>query len=298
MNACSSVKLCLICFMFCFSLLNGQNARAEECSGDIRLLEINYLEGSDRLVLLDDQSLWELKPFEKKRSRTAYEWWMGADPVEWSLDQSYFFDIRTWKKETPIRIYKIDRGFHSSFEYVLENIKTDEKVLAKSIPYASRPIPKLEYLLPMLESPYSVPLRISRNISFVDNIILLEDGSFWIVKNWYYNYRSFSEWWKGIEIEQPDSQFVFNLRDWSCEDLIQIYRYSGDSHMYNPHGFKGSDVQGVYECYVFENITQGHFAYAVSISVDQFCDLYAEYVLDELDEAYDDGYDDGLLLGS
>jgi hypothetical protein len=271
MNKGCFLGIFLMISVFSFSAFTAEN---QEDSSDVHLLEVNYFLENKRLLELDNQSLWELKTFKKKRSKTVWEWWKKVEPAEWSLDESYFFDIKNWKKDAVIQVSKVNKTLYPDFEYVLTHLETQEKVLAKPIPYASQPIPKIEYLLPMLEFPYKAPMCIWRNVFQVNNIILLEDGTFWKLSQFHPNVRSLTEWWYGVQIEQPDPCFVFYLSNWKISDVVQLYRYETETSK---------------EVYAIENLTRGNFAYVTPISLDVLCDLYNSYAL----ELYDDGYDDG-----
>lgn len=251
--------------------------------GPVRTIVMTHL--NDEWILeLDDGSLWKMMLLQHDRPQTWYEWWYKITPKEWALDNSYFFDPRSWESNVAIQIYEVKDAIFCEYRHLFMNVATGKKAYAEFIPFGTRHVPKLAFVSKFLEFPLGQPSKICNN-EFIKDIVILNDDSIWRVFPAEKKFRSFEQWWNNIKIDQPDSPFVFSVDSWERDDSIQLYFYEEDleiNSIYDHHNRKTG-------LYLIENLSRGQLAYTRPLTVMQLVNLYVEYAREEYDEGYSDG---------
>lgn len=270
--------------------LFGSNFMGKEVE---RGLEVTYSYYEDEWILgLSDGSHWELMPLTEKRKQTWSEWWKNVDPQEWSLSDEFFFDQASWKGKYKISVYEATHSLKSNYDFILINEANQEKAFARFLPYGSQAIPKIGFAKGFFDGAKKTPTRISASDHILNNkdIVVLEDQTAWRLYLSTPNSRSFSQWWNGETIDQPDNEFISELNDWHTLDEIIVYRaQSNENSLFEKYKIAKKDQQ----IFLIENVATKKIAYAESIPLHHLIGLYQE----QFKSAYDDGWREGHLQG-
>lgn len=278
-------------------LLTSFNLFADSFIGDcidINLEVVYSYYKDDWIMGLSDGSSWKLTPLKEKRKRTWTQWWYSDEPKEWQLSDDYVFDPYTWKGSYTIAVHEARDALSSSCQHILENQVTGQKVFAEYIPNGSHFVPRYEYAEQLISNSISSSTSISKTYPVLGNFLLLPDQSIWKVYLMENHEQSWSEWWNGIEVDQPDEMFVSNMDFWRSGDAIKIYHSQvDDSQLKQKYGVKKPN----YEIVLIENKTRSKIAYAGSVSFQDFFDTFLLYSREEYSRGYSDGHDDGYSWG-
>ncbi|MDP1835406.1 MAG: hypothetical protein Q8K75_05695 [Chlamydiales bacterium] len=240
-------------------------------------------------IALDDRSFWELIPQTKKRSRTWSEWWNNIIPMEWHLDDSFFFSPRAWELPIQIQVHSALESPFESSDYILENVATGQKVFARLVALGPGCLANMDSAVEFLNNPVGEPISITRNYHFVEGTLILDDDIIW---------KTYGPHARVVVREKELSygvgaSFDFHLSDWFERDEIQIYECPdqgaiGTIYPYPP-------ILG--PLFLLENKQTGQMKYASQLSTVAFSDLFLRYSKEKADDAYTQGYADGYAAG-
>lgn len=272
-----------------FSLLFG-NTHEERALpiGDVRQVVLNYT-NDQWMICLDDTSCWEIPKLKRNRKKTWHEWWHKIDPEEWTLSDSYFFDPSQWGNHPTVQVYELEEPKLEGYLHLIVNVETDQKVFANYIPLGTKRIPKREFARKFFDYPLAIH-RLDRNLYFVNHMIVLEDQSIWKIVQISKIWRTFADWWNGVEYDQPDPEFLFSLYSWKNSDKIKIYCYTG---MENSHLDIYDRNNHQREMFLLENLSTNSLAFATKESLKSYTDYFLEYSRREYWRGYSDGYSAG-----
>jgi len=258
-------------------------------------LDVAYSYYQDNWIMgLSDGSCWQLLPLKEKRKQTWSEWWQKNEPKEWGLSDEFFFDPLSWMGKYSISVYEAKDSIATGYNYILVNEQNQQKIFAQFIAHGADLIPKIEYAKTIIDRGETETAYILNKYHFVDDIFVLEDKTTWRVKLLSENTRSFSQWWNGVEIDQPDLAFVSNVQDWSPFDEILVHHAS----------FENEDLLRKYkvskreqEVFLLENMTTNKLAYASSVPFKNLLDMLSEHAKNQRKLGYNRGYSDGYSVG-
>jgi hypothetical protein len=74
---------------------------------------------------------------------------------------------------------------------------------------------------PLLAERY---ISVNMKVNNKEQAIQLDDGSLWEIHFMEKKGRSWGEWWRGEQVEQPDARFLCNPKLWKEADSIKVYR--------------------------------------------------------------------------
>lgn len=244
-------------------------------------------------LCLEDGSCWKVLPLKNKRKKTWYEWYYNIVPKEWALDESYFFDPRTWKKNCEIQVYNSSGEFFPQYGHIIENKAIGQKAFAEFIPFGGKHIPKLEFAAHFLPHPYGEEIKILSNQSFI-NILILENHAIWILFPATKRSQSWEDWWNNVHPDQPDLPFLVNLVNWNLDDTLQIYYCPALDSSLNAFYSSKEEHGGMF---LIVNQTKNQMAFAKPISLLEFANYYRIYAMEQWEEGYRRGYEDGYSDG-
>jgi len=284
-------------YLKCLFLFFSVSLFADPFLGEVidRDLDVAYSYYRDDWTMgLSDGSAWKLLPLKEKRQKNWVEWWNQTEPKEWELSDEFFFDPRDWRGKYTIQVYLAKDSIASGFDYILVNENTQQKVFAKFIPHGSDIIPKVDYAKRITENVEPVSTSILASYILTDNVLVLENKSIWKLFPIDTNQRSFTEWWNGIEIDQPDEIFIYEFRDWKISDKIEIYRaHFDDSELSEKYKAKATHC----EIYLLENKTRQKFAYAWDMPLGDLLEALNNNGWSQWQTGYSEGYFQGYYHG-
>ncbi len=258
-------------------------------------LDVEYSYNQKAWIMgLSDGSSWKLFPLSEKRKQSWTEWWGGTEPKEWSLSEEYFFDPYNWKGTYAIAVYEANDALNSSCKHILVNQTTNQKVFAEFIPYGSQLIPKLEYAMKVTENSDWIKTNVLDSYHFTDDFLILENNSVWKLHLIDQNSQTWSEWWQGTEIDQPDEMFISSIKDWKNNDRIRIHQAELDNLDIHQ---KYKVVKPLRKIFFLENKSRGKAAYASSVSLKDFIEISQEEAEKKIKSAYSQGHSDGYWSG-
>jgi len=284
------------------SFAHAEDYVGEQLDNSQRII-FSYFDNDEWTVGLEDGSYWKIHILKSKRKQTWSEWWSSNEPEEWSLDDQFFFEPGDWKENNALTVNRTTSNIFSNCSFVLENSMTNQKAFAEFIPFHSKYIPKLTYAEPFFSYPEGgaskIAYRIGSRSSNLKNIVILEDNSCWQIYPFSNNVTSWGQWFRGEEIDQPDSNFVFQTTDWIFNDELQLYFQEGDASLaqkYEPALLKPS--RSKHGIYLFENLRTKQFAYAKKLSVSELIQSFEVYAEEQKDLGYTEGYRKGKSEGA
>ncbi len=278
--------------MFCSSALFADPILGDKIDEDLDVV-YSYLQ-NDWIMGLSDGSSWKLMPLKEKRKQTWAEWWGQTEPKEWKLSDEFFFDPRDWRGRYTVQVYLAKDSVASGYDYILVNEYTNQKVFAKFVPYGADFIPKMEYARRIMESGEPVSSSVLAAYTFLDDVVTLEDKSIWKLNLIGKNSASLSEWWNGVEIDQPDTAFVSKLSEWKASDKIEIYHAHFDDSELNQ---KYRVSKALQEIYLLENKTRHKMAYANEMSFKDLLDGLQKHGDNQHEKGYSTGFSEGYKKG-
>lgn len=278
--------------MFCGAALFAEPFTGDKIDEDLDVV-YSYLQ-NDWTMGLSDGSSWKLMPLKEKRKQTWAEWWNETEPKEWQLTEEYFFDPRDWKGRISVTVLLAKDSIASEYNYILMNEHTKQKVFAKYVPYGSDYVPKIEYARRIMEENAPSSSSILASYNFLEDVLTLEDKSIWKVQLISKNRATISQWWNGVEIDQPDSVFVSNLDEWKASDKIEIYHAHFDNSELNQKYHVSNRVQ---EIYLLENKTRRKMAYANEMAFKDLLDGLQKHGEHQYESGYSSGFSDGYRKG-
>lgn len=262
---------------------NAQITSEETPIGLSKTVILTHLDSFHWVIELDDQSYWNVLPLKKNRKKTWGEWWNRIIPLEWSLDDDYFFDPNEWTN-AEIQVYELEEAVFPGYFHLLVNLNTGQKAFAEFISLTHRPVPTLEFCSKFFNFPLGPEKKIC-NEHFMRNIIILEDNTIWRVIVAEKKPGWFSRWWYGKQIIPSEEPFVKSLSSWAKKDSVQIYSCPDEKLINSIYDSKN---RRKVLCLI-ENRSKNELAYCYSMSLLDFeiaCKLFAK-------EYYDEGYSDG-----
>ncbi len=259
----------------------------------------SYYDNSDWTIGLEDGSSWRIHILKDKREKNWYEWWNKITPKEWELDKSFFFEPSDWSENNELSVYHTKGNLYEDCGYVLENHATNQKAFAKFIPFNF--IPKMRSIEPFLEEPEIVQAKIACSFydcsSILNQTFILEDDSCWVIFPYKGNSSSWSQWFKGKEVDQPDPEFVFHASNWCFNDNLKIYFHEGDLNLitkYQPNYSKFRS-RGVF---LIINLSKNQVAYANKVPLSKLVKNFQIEKKAEYQNGFNKGYDNGRLAGN
>lgn len=258
-------------------------------------LEVMYSYYQDNWIMgLSDGSCWQLMPLKEKRKQSWTEWWKNNEPKEWELTDEFFFDPVNWMGKYKISVHEANDSIATGYSFILVNEQNQQKIFAQFIAHGADLIPKIEYAKTIIDRGDTEPSRILNKYHFVDDILVLDDKTSWKLNLLSENARSFSQWWNGEEIDQPDPSFVSTMQDWSPFDEILVHHAA----------FENKDLLAKYkvskreqEVYLVENMTTNKLAYASSVAYKNLLEMLSEHAKNQRKLGYNRGYSDGYSVG-
>lgn|GEM_PF-3509751 len=288
-------KYLLVLFTIFITASYAENYLGERIDDSQRVV-YSYYDNSDWTIGLEDGSSWRIHILKDKREKTWYEWWNEITPKEWDLEESFFFDPSDWSENNELSISRTTGNLYDDCAYILENHSTNQKAFAKFIPYNF--IPKMRFIEPFLEEPELNQAKISCTFqdcsSVLNNTLILEDDSCWVIFPFKENASSWSQWWKGEEVDQPDPEFVFESSNWCFNDSLKLYFHEGDLDLidkYQPNHSKFNRL-GVY---LIRNLSRSQVAYANKVPLSKLVKNFQTEKKREYQKGYNNGYDNGRL---
>ncbi|MBS0629155.1 MAG: hypothetical protein JSS30_02890 [Verrucomicrobia bacterium] len=281
------------CLVFCTSALFASESFIGDKIDEKLDVVYSYLQ-NDWIMGLSDGSSWKLMPIKEKRPQTWTEWWDQTEPKEWRLSDEFFFDPRDWRGRYTVKVYLAKDSVASGYDYILVNETTDQKVFAKFVPYGADFIPKIDYARRIKEQGEPISSTVLASYTFLDDVVTLEDKSIWKLHLVGKNSASFSEWWNGVEIDQPDDTFVSKLSDWKSTDKIDIYHAHFEDSELNQK-YRVSKPQQ--EIYLLENRTRHKMAYANEMCFKDLLDGLQKHGESQHEKGYSSGFSEGYKKG-
>lgn len=252
-----------------------------------------YSQGSC-VVGLSDGSCWQLLPLREKRKQSWTEWWKGQKPKEWHLSDAFFFDPADWKGKFKVSVHEARDSIATGYRFILVNQESQEKIFAQFLAHGSELLPKIEYAKTILDGDEMALAKLLCCYKFVDDVIVLDDKTIWQLHLFEKQGRSFSQWWRGEEIDQPDEPFISSLSDWNLFDEIAVHHsVVGDQELAEKYGVS----QREQELYLVENHTSGKVAYATEVPFKNLLNMLYEHAENERKRGYSEGYAAGKSAG-
>lgn len=245
------------------------------------------------VIELDDDSFWTPLVLEK-RQQTWSEWWNNATPPELMLDDRFFINSQKWDKSTYVQVYEAHPVLYPEYPYVLENLKTGEMVFAKLVSPNEIRLPKMEAVQKFFDNPMGSPFLLGRNLNFLGNLVMLNEGAIWQLYPVDPVKQSWGEWWNGLKPEQPDVEFLVELQYWKLCDPLQIYYFDIDTQKL---ASTYKLIQRSSTLYLMENQRTGQLAYVRPVSAIEFNDLFLSYAFNEYKRGVKEGYNSGYSSG-
>lgn len=259
--------------------------------GSPRFAVLNVVD-KDWFIGLEDESYWQVMPLKNKPKRSWHEWWNNITPKEWVLDDSFFFDPRSWEHPLLIQVYEANNSLYPGYRYVLENVATGQRAFAELVAEDSGHTPTLEAASKYFENPKGDQQPLARNQHFLRGIVVLKNDSIWRDLRTDERARAWQQWWKDVRTADADSSFVFELSGWMPGDDIQVYAHdSEESLTSSKYGQIDKHV------YLLQNKTRDQLAYAVSVTLMEYSDACERYALDTSAKSYKEGFNDGHTSG-
>jgi len=259
-------------------------------------LEVTYSYYQDNWVMgLSDGSSWQLLPLKEKRKQTWGEWWNGATPKDWELSDEFFFDRANWKGKYKISVYEASDSIATGYDFILVNSENQQKVFARFIPHGTDLIPKIEYAKTIIEQAKRSAARVLKSYGYIDNLLILDNQTSWKLNLLEEKYRSFSQWWNGEQIDQPDPEFVSKADEWKPFDQIVVYDIQFDNNLLFEKYHVSTRDQLVY---LVENLSTGKLVYANSVTFNNLLHALEQHATDQYYLGYSLGYDRGYSDGN
>lgn len=270
---------------------------SEDFLGEVidRGLDVRYSYYKDHWVIgLEDGSCWRLLPLKEKRKQTWGEWWSGENPKEWSLSDEFFFDPNSWNGRYQVCIYEAKDSVEKGYNFILANEQNGQKVFARFALNDSGFIPRIAYAKEILDRAESSSSCALKKYRFDEDILILKDCSTWQLVLQTENSRSFSQWWNGEKIDQPDPEFITKIKDWKPFDEIVKHRFCFDyEKLFEKYRVPKIDR----EVCLIENKTLQKFAYAKELSFKAFLEAFETYARKERERGYENGFLRGQNTG-
>ncbi len=250
----------------------------------------NHIEKKEWLIALDDNTLWQVLPLTK-RKQTWYEWWYNIIPLEWSLEEEFFFDPKTWLN-AEIQIYSLEEEIFEGYKYLIQNVETGKCAFAQIIPFGAKLGPFVDYAVNFLTFPLNHSTPIKDKYSLQD-IVILKDYSCWKVLRTSAKNQFFGGWWYNSKNLKPNSLFATSLHNWQESDLLQVFYYIEE----NDDDLKYGIDQQIRILYLIENQTQNQLVHVRPLKLFELEALYADLFRKEYKRGYNNGTEDGRLDG-
>lgn len=144
---------------------------------------------------------------------------------------------------------------------------------------------------------YITPLR--NNL-----IIFLEDNSIWEIFDFDYRFRTWTEWWNGVELRK-DANFIWNDTHWLINDYVAFQ--DKDDVIFCLDALTNNDMQKYNQSqYVLINQDSFKQAFARQINLEFLIEEMHLYAIEQYESGYtdghisgySDGYSDGYSAGS
>lgn len=258
-------------------------------------LEVVYSYYQDNWIMgLSDGSCWQLMPLKEKRKQTWTEWWKSYEPKEWELPEEFFFDPVNWMGKYRVSVFEATDSVATGYDFILVNEQNQQKIFAQFIAHGADLIPKIEYAKTIIDRGDCAEARVMDKYQFVDDILVLDNKSSWKLNLMSENTRTFSQWWNGEEIDQPDSAFISKASEWCPFDEIIVHhaRFENTELFDKYHVSKREQ-----EVYLVENVTRKKLAYACEVSFKNLIGMLAEHATNQRKLGYNRGYSDGYSVG-
>ena len=132
------------------------------------------------------------------------------------------------------------------------------------------------------------------HVSHMGKVIwLLDDNTMWCPVKIEENWRSFSEWWRGENLDQPDKRFLIDFKAWERGSPIHIhtcaFRSSGIAQSYR------NQASELNKCsHVLENAETGFCVFAYPLQIHRLFDSMEKRAKAEYKRGFEEGYKKGL----
>ena len=256
-------------------------------------VEYSYYQG-DWHMGLSDGSCWKMLPMKERRKQTWNEWWKGKQPDEWDLGSEFFFDPHNWKGKFEVQVSRAAQSVAAGYDYVLTNASTGERAFAMFVQNGAQYIPKLEYTQGLINRSTYRNSHVVGVYPFLDDLVVCQDDSVWQLFYFGENSRSFSEWWNGVKIDQPDPIFLTTMKDWASHDQVVIYEAQID----NRHLAQKYKVnKPIYNIFMLHNKTKNKLVYARPVALKETLSAFQSHAEAEWQKGYNRGHNEGYRQG-
>ncbi|MGE3954917.1 MAG: hypothetical protein AB7F31_07025 [Parachlamydiales bacterium] len=245
------------------------------------------------VLLLDDTSCWELSPMKPKEQSWS-EWWHGVQPKQ--PDERFLVDLTEWKRGGEIGVYHEGQAPIAGFPYLLEHQPTGQLVYARLLPSDRIHLPKTAAAKAFQQNGAFSHHTIRKALDLQgERVLVLEDNTIWHLQKIRENSRTISQWWSGIELEQPDKPFLFSRSSWEVGDELGLTAYHWGS-LGLATFYEATEGVGRYS-YLLENPVTGEMAFATPLSTSDLVERLIRYAEERYNQGHSAGYSSGYSAG-
>ncbi len=280
--------------LFLCLLIFPMMLRADQPAGPAHYLESCLQVEGKWVLVLDDTSCWELSPMKPKEQSWS-DWWQGVEPAQ--PDERFIVDLAEWKRGGLIQVFHASHPPIEGFPYLLEHQISGQLIYARLLPADRMFVPKTAVAKTFQQMGASKGCTIRKALDLQgERLLVLNDDSIWQMQKVRENSRSISQWWGGVELEQPDKPFLFSRSNWTVGSALRVSAYHWGS----------LGLDGVYQAaepttwpcsYLMENPETGELAYTTPVTTHELVERMVKYAEERYSQGHSAGYSSGYSAG-